>query len=78
MARYDGKLQAEREASEADMRLLVRSLESQGILTSEERQAAIVCLLSASEGWRDASDRLDGAFASESADETRLKIVKGE
>ena len=78
MARHDGSLQADREATDADMRLLLASLDGRPTTSAEERQAAIVCLLSASDGWRDASGRAGGAFANDGTEETGLKVRKGE
>jgi len=42
---------------------LLRALGRDETAANRERQAAIACLLSASEGWRDAVGQLGGAFA---------------
>ena len=65
MARHEGEFEAAAETS-LDMGELIRALASPRT-ADPERQAAIACLLSASEGWRDAIERLGGAFASSSA-----------
>lgn len=65
LARYDGELKAVRQAPEEELPLLLSLLESSVFSTANERQQAIVCLLSASDGWRDAAQRLSGAFAGE-------------
>jgi len=51
-------------AASLDVRLLISELAvQQAQLSDRDRQAAIACYLSASEGWRSASQRLGGAFA---------------
>ena len=62
MARFEGEFEAVAETS-LDMAELLRALGRDESVATRERQAAIACLLSASEGWRDAVDRLGGAFA---------------
>lgn len=62
MARHEGEFQAAAETS-LEMEELLRALASAESAADRERQAAIACLLSASEGWRDACQRLGGAFA---------------
>jgi hypothetical protein len=63
LSRYEGKLAGEAAAS-LDVRLLISELAvQQAQLSDRDRQAAIACYLSASEGWRSASQRLGGAFA---------------
>ena len=62
MARHEGKFEAEGETW-LDMGELLRALRHAGSEHSRERQAAIACLLSASEGWRKAAKQLGGAFA---------------
>ena len=64
MARHEGEFEAAAETS-LDMEELLRALRRGGAASEQERQAAIACLLSASEGWRDAVGRLGGAFAKE-------------
>ena len=62
MARHEGDFKAVAETS-LEMAELLRALESAESVAERERQAAIACLLSASEGWRDAVGQLGGAFA---------------
>ena len=62
MARHEGDFEAAAETS-LEMEELVRALRRDDSASDRERQAAIACLLSASEGWRDAVGRLGGAFA---------------
>ncbi|HMI40164.1 MAG TPA: hypothetical protein VK485_02890 [Sphingomicrobium sp.] len=63
MSRYEGKFQGEAAVS-LDVSLLLAELAGQQAqLSDRDRQAAIACYLSASEGWRNASQRLGGAFA---------------
>ena len=63
MARFDGNLKAAGEAK-LDVDELLSVLSSSSGAGQRERQEAIACFLSASEGWRDAKSRLKGAFAS--------------
>ena len=62
MARHEGDFRAAAETS-LEMEELLRALARAESASDRERQAAIACLLSASEGWRDAAERLRGAFA---------------
>ena len=62
MARHEGEFEAAAETS-LEMGELLRALARTESAADRERQAAIACLLSASEGWRDAVERLRGAFA---------------
>jgi len=62
LARHEGEFEAAAETS-LEMGELLRALSRSDSAAERERQAAIACLLSASEGWRDAADRLGGAFA---------------
>ena len=62
MARHEGDFEAAAETS-LEMGELVRALRRAESAGDRERQAAIACLLSASEGWRKAAERLGGAFA---------------
>ena len=63
LSRYEGKFQGEA-AQSLDVSLLLAELAGQqSQLSDRDRQAAIACYLSASEGWRNASQRLGGAFA---------------
>ena len=66
MARHEGEFEAAAETS-LDMAELLQALRQSGSADSRERQAAIACLLSASEGWRKAAKQLGGAFAQGSA-----------
>ena len=63
MARFDGNLKAAGEAK-LDVDELLSALSSTANRAERERQDAIACFLSASEGWKDAKGRLKGAFAS--------------
>ena len=63
MARFDGDLKAAGEAK-VDIGELLSVLSSGSNLGREERQDAIACFLSVSEGWRGARETLKGAFAS--------------
>ena len=63
MARFDGNLKAAGEAK-LDIDELLSALSSASNLCREERQDAIACFLSVSEGWKDARDSLKGTFAS--------------
>ena len=62
MARHEGEFKAAAETS-LEMEELLRTLAQADSASDRDRQAAIACLLSASEGWRDAAQRLRGAFA---------------
>ena len=62
MARHEGDFEAAAETS-LELGELLRALRRDDSASDRERQAAIACLLSASEGWRDAVGRLGGAFA---------------
>ena len=63
MARFDGNLKAAGEAK-LDVDELISALSSTAKRAEQERQGAITCFLSASEGWKDAKGTLKGAFAS--------------
>jgi len=63
LARFDGNLEAAAEAK-LDAEELLSALSSSLSKGQRERQDAIACFLSASEGWRDAKEALKGAFAS--------------
>ena len=56
---------------------LLAILGGQSEASELQRQQAIACFLSASEGWSDAAKALGGAFASDAA-LTRLKDDKAE
>ena len=62
MARHEGEFEAAAETS-LEMAELLRALTRTDSASDRERHAAIACLLSASEGWRDAVEQLGGAFA---------------
>jgi hypothetical protein len=62
LARHEGEFEAAAETS-LEMGELLRALASADSAVDRDRQAAIACLLSASEGWREAAGRLRGAFA---------------
>ena len=62
MARHEGDFKAAAETS-LEMGELLRALARADSATARDRQAAIACLLSASEGWQEAVERLGGAFA---------------
>ena len=63
LSRYEGKFQGEA-AETLDVSRLISELSGQqSQLSDRDRQIAIACYLSASEGWRNASQRLGGAFA---------------
>jgi hypothetical protein len=63
LARFDGNLKAAGEAK-LDVDELLSVLSGTSGAGQKERQEAITCFLSASEGWRDAKSRLKGTFAS--------------
>ena len=63
MARFDGNLKAAGEAK-LDVDELLSALRAASNLGPEERQDAIACFLSVSEGWKDARTTLKGTFAS--------------
>ena len=62
MARHEGEFEAAAETS-LEMAELLRALGEVDSAADRERRATIACLLSASEGWRDAVEQLGGAFA---------------
>jgi hypothetical protein len=64
LARHEGEFEAAAETS-LEMGELLRALRRTESAAVRERQQAMACLLSASEGWRDAVERLNGAFAEE-------------
>ena len=63
MARFEGNLKAAGE-TKLEIDELLSVLSSTAHLNREERQDAIACFLSVSEGWKDAKGTLKGAFAS--------------
>lgn len=70
MARFDGKLTAAEDAT-IDAAELLAVLDAQAAISPSARKEAIIRYLSASEGWRDASQLLGGAFADEGQTEWR-------
>lgn len=62
MARHEGGFRASAEQP-LSLNDLLELLNASGEGDFQARQDAIACYLSASEGWRDALKRLDGAFA---------------
>jgi len=64
LSRFEGEFQP---AGDGPIELpeLLRVL-ADATLPERQRQAAIACYLSASDGWRDAGQLLGGAFAGES------------
>ena len=62
MSRFDGKLEAAAEAA-LDAAELLAALRCRAGASAEDRANAIACYLSASDGWRDVSQALGGAFA---------------
>ena len=65
MSRFEGDFSAAGDASLDTTELL--NLLGADSLTGRERQEAIACYLSASEGWHEALKALRGAFASDAA-----------
>ena len=81
MARFDGKLTAAGEAS-LDAAELLAALRSRSGGSDLDRAHAIACYLSAGDGWREAVEKLGGAFApsgEEAAerDDTAPKVKRG-
>jgi hypothetical protein len=74
LSRYEGQFVAEGEAAEQDVASLrFRLAQANDKSKDADRRQAMVCVLSASEGWREASRKLSGAFAgdlSETPDES--------
>ncbi len=62
MARHEGDFRAVA-GEPLSLNELLELLNASGAGDLQARQDAIACFLSASEGWRDAAKRLDGAFA---------------
>ena len=60
MARHEGHFRAE---SEVELRLPELIGEPAAALSERQRQDAIVCYLTRSEGWQEALKLLGGAFA---------------
>ena len=68
MSRYDGRFDAAAEIP-IDAAELVAALEARAEARSRERQEAIACFLSGSDGWQEALALLGGAFAPDRASE---------
>ena len=66
VARFEGKFTPAEEA-EPSLAELLAAMSAQGGVTATDRQQAIACVLSASEGWREALALLGGAFAGDGA-----------
>jgi len=64
VSRYDGRFDASAEAS-IDPAELVAEIAARAEARSRERQDAIACFLSGSEGWQQALNILGGTFAPE-------------
>ena len=67
MSRLDGKLTASGEVP-LELAELLSALGSHSEASLRDWREAIACYLSASDGWRDASQALGGAFAIEAAE----------
>jgi hypothetical protein len=64
LSRFEGRFQADGQVGDPEVATLLGRLhEVSQAASAAERQEAIVCLLSASDGWRRASKRLRGTFA---------------
>ena len=68
MSRLDGKFTAAGDA-ELEIAELLAALESQPGDALQDWRDAIACYLSAGDGWRDALQRLGGAFAGDGAEQ---------
>ena len=66
MARHEPEVRAATEGPLSPAELIALLGDAKA-LTERDRQEAIACYLSASEGWADAARRLGGTFAEESA-----------
>jgi hypothetical protein len=75
LSRHDGKFTAADEAP-LDAAEILAALEAQAGGSRRDRQDAIACYLAAGDGWRDALQLLDGAFAGRSR-AAKLKNGKG-
>jgi hypothetical protein len=64
LARHEPEFRAAKE-DQLSLAELIALLGDGAALTERDRQEAIACYLSASEGWADAARRLRGAFAAE-------------
>jgi hypothetical protein len=75
LSRFEGDFSAAGDASLSTSELLTL-LGANTTLTDRERQEAIACYLSASEGWDQALKTLRGAFASDAVQGIRATEVK--
>ena len=75
MARLERDFASAGEASLSD-RELINLLAACSAMPTRERQEAIACYLSASEGWDEALKALRGEFASDAAEAVRLSNGK--
>jgi hypothetical protein len=76
LSRFDGDLTASTDAP-LSVAELVTILSGDFVATDHQRQQAIACFLSASDGWKDAIKSLGGAFAADAV-ATKLKDEKAE
>ena len=75
MSRFERDFASAGETPLGDRELL-EVLAACSAMESRERQEAIACYLSASEGWDEALRSLSGAFASDAAEAVRLSRAK--
>ena len=75
MSRFEGELTASANAP-LSVEEVVAILSGNTAATDHQRQQAIACFLSASDGWRDAVKSLGGAFAADAT--ARLRDEKAE
>ena len=74
MSRFEGKFEGDGDPP-VDAADILAALEREARPGGKRRQDAVSCYLSASDGWREASTVLGGAFAAEGEG---LKAEKGE
>lgn len=75
MSRFEGDFSAAGQAPLSTSELL-DLLAASSAMPSEQRQQAIACYLSASEGWHEALKALRGAFATNAAAAVKLGNAK--
>ncbi len=75
MSRFEGDFGAAGQAPLSTSELL-DLLAASSAMPSEQRQQAIACYLSASEGWHEALKALRGAFATDAAAAVKLGNAK--
>ncbi len=75
MSRFEGDFSAAGQAPPSTSELL-DLLAASSAMPSEQRQQAIACYLSASEGWHEALKALRGAFATNAAAAVKLGNAK--